>query len=269
MGVSLSTPRISLSFRVIFHKREAEQQLEEAEQKDLYLEECFDSVPNAKARSHATYQPNVISEHDYHRLVAYVEKVVPTLPKRLQTELPRVSIISLMPSADDGMPHTRPDSIICFPNMEQVFSITTLKHELWHIHQRLYPELWKTVFESLLWKPWKGVIPSRLEEYRRLNPDTIDSPNWVFHDTWVPIPVFKDISKPNVSQVDICFYHVVDMYHTKQVPPELAFYFSGLPPIAFEHPREITAYLLSEPDTYQHSNGFRDIITQLGHLSIS
>jgi hypothetical protein len=132
----------------------------------------------------------------------------------------------------------------------------------------MYQSLWLTVFETLLWKPWKGTLPSKLEEYRRLNPDTIDHPNWVFNNTWVPIPIFQDISKPKVSQVDICFYHVIEQYHTKQVPPELAFYFSGLPTIAYEHPREITAYLLSEPTKHQSSNGFRDLVKQLGHISI-
>ena len=43
-----------------------------------------------------------------------------------------VSVVILNPSAEGGMPHTRP-GIICYPTLS--FSSVTLIHELWHVHQ--------------------------------------------------------------------------------------------------------------------------------------
>jgi hypothetical protein len=268
MGSSYSSLSPNLSFQFISNKSEASQKLLESEQKDFYLEECYDHVANAKARERQTYRPNSISHHDLQSAMLYVESVKSILPRRLMMDLSTISIIQLMPTADDGMPHTRPHSVICFPDISQLFSITTLKHELWHIHQRIYQEEWLRIFESIGWKPWSGKLPEKLELYRRLNPDTIDHPNWVFRNTWVPIPVFQNITHPKVSEVDICFYHITEQYHTRKVPTELQMYFSGLSMIAFEHPREITAYLLSEPEKYGHSQAFQDIIDQMGHISI-
>jgi hypothetical protein len=259
----------NLVFHIISNKSDAEQHLNEAEKQDFYLEECFDQVSNAKAREKLSYRPNSFAVHDYQGVVLFLERAKDLVPKRLQMDLKTVNIIQLMPSADDGMPHTRPNNIICFPDISQLYSMITLKHELWHVHQRNYQELWLSVFRSIGWKPWKGVLPERLEQNRRLNPDTIDHPNWVFQDTWVPIPIFRNITHPKVSDVDIYFYHVFEKYHTKKIPSELSFYFSGLPMIAFEHPREVTAYMLSEPEKYGHSKGFKDLIEQIGHISLS
>jgi len=267
MGNTTSTTP-NLTFRIISDKSEAEQLLTDAEKKDFYLEECFDHPSNAKARAKLSYRPNSFTVHEEHGATLYIDSAKQSLPKRLLTDLKVVYIVQLMPSADDGMPHTRPDNIICFPDISQLFSITTLKHELWHVHQRNFQELWLAVFERIGWKPWKGSLPDRLEQYRRLNPDTVDHPNWVFQDTWVPIPIFRDITRPGVSDVDICFYNVFEKYHTKKVPSELSFYFTGLPMIALEHPREITAYMLAEPEKYGHSKGFKDLIEQVGHLSL-
>lgn len=266
MGNNTSTN--NLTFDLVSNKSEAEQRLTEAEKKDFYMEECFDHSSNAKAREKLSYRPNSFTVHEYEGARMYLESVKLNLPKRLLSDLKTVHILQLMPSADDGMPHTRPDNIICFPDITQLYSTTTLKHELWHIHQRNFDKLWTSVFQQIGWKPWNGTLPDRLEQNRRLNPDTIDHPNWIFQDTWVPIPIFRDITRPKVSDVDICFYHVFEKYHTKKIPSELSFYFSGLPMIAFEHPREITAYILSEPEKYGQSKGFKDLVEQVGHLSL-
>uniref|UniRef100_A0A6C0KNP1 Uncharacterized protein n=1 Tax=viral metagenome TaxID=1070528 RepID=A0A6C0KNP1_9ZZZZ len=268
MGGRSSKDSQTLRFHLVFGKAEADRLLHESEKEDFYLEECYDHPPNAKSRGKVNYRPNSFSMYDYDTTLAYLENVIQYIPKRLVADLQTVYIVSLMPSAEDGMPHTRPGDVICFADLSQASSLHTLKHELWHIHQRKYQALWRIIFESLGWKPCTTALPSKLEEYRRFNPDTIDSPHWVFNDTWVPIPVFKDITHPKVSEVDICFYHVIEQYHTKQVPPEISTYFAGLPIVAYEHPREITAYLLAEPDKYKSSKGFRDLIKQIGQISI-
>jgi len=173
-----------------------------------------------------------------------------------------------MPTADGGMPHTRPPNLICFPNLSQVSSLSTMIHELWHVHQRMYPAVWLAVFDKMGWKPWGGTIPSSIERNRRFNPDTIDHPLWIYQNQWIPIPVFQDMSRPSVDQVDIWFYHPYQQYHIKSVPPELKEDFPTVPPSAYEHPNELTAYVLSEPDRYKSSPGFRTLLETVGQLSI-
>lgn len=258
-----------LQFEVLSNKQNAERKIEEAEKQDFYLEECVEHPMNAKARQQLTYRPNTMSVHDYYSAMSFLESSLIHLPKRLRSDLREVYIIQLMPSADDGMPHTRPGNIICFPDISQLFSLTTLKHELWHIHQRNYQDLWLKTFQAIGWKPWKGTLPSKIEANQRFNPDTIDHPYWIFHDTWVPIPVFRDMTRPKVSEIDIWFYHVQEGYHSKKVPTDLSFYFPNLPSVAYEHPRELTAYMLSEPEKYKSSKGFQELIKQIGIISIS
>ena len=268
MGNNISSFVDKLECNVIFDKMEAENRLNLAEKEDGYMEECLDQTLNATARKQLAYRPNRMSVHDHQSAIAYLESAKPLLPRRLRSELSKVHILQLMPTADDGMPHTRPGDIICYPDLSQLFSLTTLKHELWHIHQRKYQDFWLNVFVSLGWKPWPGTLPPKLEEYRRYNPDTIDAPLWVFRDTWVPVPVFRDSARPRVSDIEVWFYHVVEKYHTKKVPTELSVYYSHLPAVAYEHPREITAYMLAEPDKHSYSRGFQDLIKQIGHISL-
>lgn len=269
MGSRVSSLTNSLECKVIFDKYAATLLLDRAEQEDGYMEECVNDRLNAKARKEQSYQPNRMTVEEYQQATAFLERSRPLVPKRLQNDLDTVFLMQLMPSADDGMPHTRPGNIICFPDMVQLYSISTLKHELWHVHQRNYQELWQRVFLALGWKPWSGTLPSHLEGARRFNPDTLDSMNWIFRDTWVPVPVFRDITQPKVSGIDVWFYHVVEQYHTKQVPSELSAYFPHLPAVGFEHPREITAYMLAEPETYVSSPGFQELVNQIGHISVS
>jgi hypothetical protein len=174
-----------------------------------------------------------------------------------------------MPTADGGMPHTRPDNIICYPNISQLFSESTLIHELWHIHQRLYQIDWLKIFKRIGWRLWEGKLPDILENNRRYNPDTIDSPYWVFQDTWVPVPIFKDISRPKVNDVEIWFYNINKHYHVRQIPDELTSYYGNLSSIAFEHPREITAYMLSEYTKFKDSSAFKHLLEAIGQTAIN
>jgi hypothetical protein len=173
-----------------------------------------------------------------------------------------------MPTSDGGMPHTRPNDIICYPDISKFFSASTLIHELWHVHQRKYKQMWDDVFEKLHWKKWNGTLPLSLEKNRRYNPDTIDSPLYIFKDCWIPIPIFEDITKPKVNEVYIWFYNVVTGYHIRTVPDEMMKYFPNLQISGYEHPREITAYMLSQPDQYMDSPGFKNLVNCIGQMSI-
>jgi hypothetical protein len=267
MGNSSSLPH-SLQFLVINDKRGAQILLDQAEKRDFYLEECHDDKANSLARNNLTYVANSIALQDYNFALSYLEGSKDFIPSRLMNDLGEVKIVQLMPSADGGMPHTRPDNIICYPNISQLFSQTTLIHELWHLHQRKYNDLWLKIFKKLGWTMWNGVIPEKFERARRYNPDTIDCPLWIFNNEWIPIPIFKDITRPNVSEVEIWFYNPSRNYHITRVPESIALYFPNLPSSAYEHPREITAYLLSEPDKYENSNGFKQLLEYIGYTSI-
>ena len=246
------------------------QLLLDAETIDFYLDTCRNDPVNLRARRKCTYAINSVSPNDSIQYQAILDSIVPRLPKRLQMDLHEVSILSLMPSADAGMPHTRPYQLICFPHIEQVkTSLSTMIHELWHIHQRKYKDTWSKVFEQLGWTEWMGHLPAFLEKNRRLNPDTIDSPLWAYQDTWVPVPVFRDIALPNLTEVDIWFYHIKEEYHLKQIPKNMTAFFPNLPQSAYEHPREISAYLLADHQRYTDSPALKSLLSSVGQLAIS
>ena len=190
------------------------------------------------------------------------------IPKRLLSELGEISIIQLMPSADGGMPHTRPYNIICYPDISQVTSLSTLVHELWHVHQRNFQDIWVKVFNKLGWKQWNSRLPAHLETNRRYNPDTIDSPLWVFKEMWIPLPIFNDISLPNIKETSIWFYNVKTEQIYKKIPSEFSTYFPNLPMSAYEHPRELTAYMLADPNSQKNSKGYADLIDAIGYISV-
>lgn len=265
MGNDIST---NLSFKLISDKRAAQDVLNEAEAEDFYLEECHDDKLNSLARRNLTYIANSIPLRENTYANSFLESTQNYLPIRLLNDLKEIKIIQLMPSADGGMPHTRPNSIICYPDISQLFSKTTLIHELWHIHQRIYKDLWFKSFKRIGWTMWEGKLPDELEKARRYNPDTLDCPYWVFDDEWIPIPIFRNISKPTVADVEIWFYNIKKNFHIKRVPESILAYFPGLSPNAYEHPREITAYMLSEPEKYKQSQGFKHLLESLGEISI-
>jgi len=254
----------SHSLHLITEKSVAEAYLRNAERLDFYLEECHDSPMNLIARQKLVYAPNTVANAAHYQDV--LKRLV--IPSRLRMDLPDVSIISLMPSADAGMPHTRPGNIICVPHLEQLTSKQTMIHELWHLHQRQYHEGWEKIFSLLGWAPWKGELPARLEENRRLNPDTLDAPLWIFQDTWIPVPIFRDIRNPVLSEADIWFYHAKEGHHLRAVPLSLQSLFPAASPMAFEHPRELTAYVLSEPDMHRDAPGWKILMDSIGQGAI-
>ena len=160
MGNDISSQK-RIRFNIVSDKQEARMMLNNAESVDNYLVECHDDRANSIARRNLTYSPNTIPLRDLNYIVAYLDGA--NLPRRLTNELDVVNIIHLMPSADGGMPHTRPGEIICYPNISQVFSNITLIHELWHIHQRKYKDEWFKVFKRLGWSLWTGDLPEQLE----------------------------------------------------------------------------------------------------------
>jgi hypothetical protein len=252
----------SLQFRIITEKQEALHLLHSAETLDRYIEECEEDPVNHLARAHCVYQPNRVTAAD-HKGTIHMDQI----PARLRSDLTEVQIVALMPSAEGGMPHTRPPSLICYPDLTMLSSMSTLIHELWHIHQRTNRDEWSQIFESLGWREWKGQLPDTLDRYRRFNPDTIDCPLWIYRNTWIPVPIFQDIRRPDMKQTEIWFYQPHLGYHVKSVPSELALGYQGIPKSAYEHPRELAAYLLADPNQYRDLPVYQELITLMGHTS--
>lgn len=272
MGLGFSAEK-SLRIITVDSKQHAQQLLNMAEKLDFYLEECHDDKRNSMARQHMTYSANTVSQED--RVILDTISTI-ALPRRLTTDLQTVYLVQLMPTADGGMPHTRPldsegirkQAIICYANAGILTDQKTLIHELWHVHQRIFAKEWNSIFLSLGWTEWMNVLPASLEHSRRYNPDTIDAPLWIYKNKWVPVPIFRDISKPNVGEVDIWFYDVSNKFHVKNVPSELLSFWPDLPASAYEHPRELTAYLLADASSYPHSPALQKLVELLGQIAL-
>lgn len=230
-----------LRFTVV-DKQTATTLLEQANRIDSYIDECDDDRSNYLARQNYSYAPNKVTNIQHYTDI--FNGYIPKIPKQLHSA-GDVTIVVLMPTADGGMPHTRPPNIICYPGHPNE-SLSTLTHELCHVHQRKFPTMWNHIFEGLGWKKWDGDLPEMLDSHRRYNPDTVDSPLWIYGN-WIPVPIFNDIRSPLLTEADIWFYHV-NGYHVKTIPSELEVEF--LPKSAYEHPREMTAYIISEPHKY-------------------
>jgi hypothetical protein len=132
----------------------------------------------------------------------------------------------------------------------------------------MFRKYWIDIFSILGWTVWERKLPDRLENIRRYNPDTIDYPLWIFKDTWVTVPVFMDITHPVVNNVEIYFYNPHTEYYTRNVPEEMASYYKNINNIGLEHPREITAYMLSEPEKYKLSPAYNDLIKAMGYTAV-
>lgn len=253
----------SIEFRIHRDYNEAKRLLDQAEQTDFYVEECREDYANQVARKGQSYAVKEMTERDYMFFEVVIENAREKIPPRLRRDLNVVNVVQLESSADGGMPHTRPDALICYPDITSTFSVSTLLHELWHVHQRLHSVWWEGVFRRIGWEPWTGQLPTSLESHRRFNPDTMDSPLWCYRRTWIPVPIFREVARPKVTEVNIWFYHVSLKYHVKQIPREMEAQYNSLPQIAYEHPRELAAYLLSDPVQYAACpaiGGFREAV---------
>lgn len=249
-----------------------------AESKDGYNEECSDSLANAKARDGMNYTAAALTSVDINVLTNLFNEYMKMCPPRLLREIDYASIAMLMPSADSGFPHTRPDRLICFPQSGALPSLQTFIHELWHIHQRAYPGLWKKLYMEVWgFKEWRGGagsgsgsvddLPDELQRVIRINPDTMLYGLYCWRDEWVPIPVFLSPSRPRMNDCAVWFWNIRTKRWRQSMPDAWSAYFSSsmLPASAHEHPNELSAYMLS---TLGHDMrtppAFADLVKAIG-----
>ncbi len=151
-----------------------------------------------------------------------------------------------------GLPHTRPPNTIWFP--ESVLTSTqkkfneTFLHECIHLHQREHVEQWRDFYESA-WGfkplPKSKKLVRDVEERRRINPDTIREPLYIWRDQYIPVVVYKNPSDANLREVRLIFCRP-DGSWASVAPPGWMELFGTLEPSICEHPHEMAAYFLSD-----------------------
>lgn len=172
--------------------------LEEAESIDGYRAACNASVLNAAAREKQAYAPHFLKRAELVKLNDAMRKI---------PILSTMDVIILHASADNGFPHTRPNSLICMPSSsigDETALINTLTHEAVHIHQRRNAELWSSACKKEGWMPVpKARIPTEFADRCRLNPDTMATPFWAWETYNVPLPLFVREDYPTLEGVSI------------------------------------------------------------------
>ena len=203
-----------------------------AEKIDNYRAIVEESPINARARAGQIYLSSSYS----------VSKAVPrTNP---EDPWPSGQVVWMDPSADGGLPHTRAPDLICisrdFPDADLP---TTILHERVHISQRLHPEAWKNLFDVWEFKVWNGTFPAEFESRRRVNPDLLGVPMFIWKDTWVPFAIFKSVNQPKLNEIDVVWWDAKARTILRQPPPGWMDFFGSIP--AGEHPYESIAYLVA------------------------
>jgi hypothetical protein len=201
------------------------EELSKAEVYDHFLETVRSDPVNSRARQHLYYGS---MEQD-------------TKPWLLHTE-----IVTMHPTAEAGMPHTRPPNLICIPKYFPEERLDhTLAHELIHIDQRRRRYKWDAFFEREGWKPVSQTeIPPRWLSRCRLNPDTIDDRFWAWQGQYIPLPLFEREDKPDLRHVSIQWFDKHTGIRQGQAPLSFQQRYGTNPPQP-EHPRELAAVELA------------------------
>ncbi|NBO61836.1 MAG: hypothetical protein EBU82_12890 [Flavobacteriia bacterium] len=200
--------------------------LAEAETYDHYFEKIRNDPVNKKARDSLFYG-------------AVSEDIKPWL---LNTQ-----IVTMHPTAEAGLPHTRPPNIICMPQyFPEERMPMTLAHELVHVDQRRRKYKWDAYFEREGWRRiGEEDIPERWLQRCRMNPDTIDDRFWAWQGRHVPLPIFEREDKPDLRQVIIQWWDRTTGIKQSQAPRSFLERYGSFPSQP-EHPRELAAVELSK-----------------------
>lgn len=199
-------------------------QLKQAEQIDQFFTRVDENPINRLARKQLSY-----------------------LPAKNYTEpwIGNTEIVTMNPTAEAGMPHTRPPNLICMPvYFPESKRDQTLAHEYVHIDQRRNKDKWNRFFEKEGWSPVDPYeLPSQTVARCRMNPDTIDQPFWQWKDRFVPLPLYEREDKPDLRQVAIRWYDRKVGNIQPEAPRSFLERYGSAPQP--EHPRELTAVELA------------------------
>ena len=227
-----------------------------AERLDGYLAAVEESPLNKKAREEQTYQPAGLypssvdpTGFEYKEAVLTGTEVVPL--ELSGNPWPNGQVIWMNPTADTGLPHTRPPYYICIP---QGMDLTTdagrmtLTHERIHVSQRLHEAEWTALYEKA-WN-WNVVtapnLPKQYTSRLRLNPDTYSAPTYAWQKEWIPYTIFESSYAPDLKKTRTVWWHIPTKNIYTTSPPGFDAYYgvNGTTAIA-EHPHELAAYIFS------------------------
>jgi hypothetical protein len=200
--------------------------LAKAETYDHFLQTVRRDPINALARQSLSYSP---MDQE-------------TKPWILHTE-----IVTMHPTAEAGLPHTRPPNLICIPKYYPEEHLEhTLAHELIHIDQRRRKYKWDALFEREGWSSIsESEIPTRWSSRCRLNPDTVDDRFWAWQGRYVPLPLFEREDKPDLRHVSIQWWDRETGIRQSMPPQSFQVRYGRNPPQP-EHPRELAAVELAK-----------------------
>lgn len=210
--------------------------LRAAELEDQYLALCERYSCNALARKYCSY--TVWNDQS---LAKSAERFIPSGID--------AKIIILNPSADGGMPHTRPHNIICLPAYYPEEKLeSTIQHELIHLDQRKNPLKWANILQKDGWKienarEIKNQIPNEILNRTRLNPDTLQVrfPSW--EGRYIPFPIFVREDRPELRDIQVRWFDLQE--RTLRPFPPSSFtrkYGTNTSVSEMEHPYEYYAY---------------------------
>jgi hypothetical protein len=212
---------------------EAQKRLKVAEAQDGFFAKVAASPVNIAARRSSSY-------------IAWNDQSLAEVAKdMLDPEDRWVDIIILDPSAEGGMPHTRP-GLICLPAYYPTSRLAdTLKHEMVHISQKRQPTLWASRAEVEGWQPVnQNIIPESWSSRLRLNPDTAGT-MYAWKGRYIPLPVYVREDKPLLRDIQVRWYDITE--GIVQTTPPTSFTQSygnrgALGASQSEHPYELWAY---------------------------
>ncbi len=229
-----------------------------AERLDGYEAAVEESPLNKKAREGQLYQPAGLyptsvdpTGFEYKEATLTGQEVVPL--EAADTPWPNGQVIFMNPTADGGLPHTRPPYYICIPagtDLTSEAGRTTLTHERIHVSQRLHEDEWTALYAKA-WE-WTAVAPPALPkpyaDRRRINPDTYSAPTYAWRKEWVPYTIFESSYVPDLKKTRNVWWHIPSKNMYTSSPPGFDAYFgvNGTTAVA-EHPHELAAYILSTP----------------------
>lgn len=232
----------------VLSMKDAYEQMALNESEDRYLKECTESEANSIAIRNEHMVP--CDPYTRENALAMSTMALAAVPDTLKP-----SNTIKIGFFEKGLPHTRPPSTIWFPESalrsnKQEFNETFL-HECIHLHQREHADRWNQFYKEVWgFKPWSGRIPKDVERRRRLNPDTIRQPFYIWRNKWVPIAVYSKPDAANLREVRLIFLRPSadgEGAGWESVCPEgwLDFFGTQEPSIC-EHPHEMSAYFLSD-----------------------
>ena len=217
--------------------RHAQALLDKAEQTDSYVQRCQASPVNARARSFCQY-------------TLWNDQSLGNKAGTLIDLAKGVTVLILAPSAEGGMPHTRPHKIICLPaHFPESRLASTLKHELVHIDQRTNPEAWRIRLAAEGWTPTDAQdVPKEWLSRVRINPDTNAAQFWAWKGRYIPLPLFEREDKPALREIVVRWWDSHEQRLNSSIPTSFTQKYGhlGASASSIEHPYELYAYHLDE-----------------------